>query len=37
MEGGGCRQRLPSAGVSGALRCLERAASLISKRTEAVA
>jgi len=37
MEGGGCRQRLPSAGMSGALRCLERAASLTCKRMEAVA
>ena len=38
MEGGGCRQRLLSAGMSGALRCLEQAASLMSsKRMEAVA
>lgn len=38
MEGGGCRQRLPSAGVAGVLRCLEQAARLMSsKRMEAVA
>ncbi len=38
MEGGGCRQRLPSAGMSGASRCLEQAATPMSpKRMEAVA
>ena len=37
MEGGGCRQRFPGAGMAGALRRLEEAASLMSKRMEAVA
>jgi hypothetical protein len=38
MEGGGCRQRLTSAGMTGALRCLKQAARLMrSKCMEAVA
>jgi hypothetical protein len=38
MDGGGCRQRLQNAGMSGALRCLEQAATpMSSKHMEAVA
>ena len=38
MDGGGCRQRIPDAGMSGALRCHLNAASLATlKQSEAVA
>lgn len=38
MDGGGCRQRLLSAGMPGVLSCLEQAATpMSSKHMEAVA
>ncbi len=37
MEGGGCSQQLPGAGLSGALRCTHAATLAAIKRCEAVA